>query len=70
MFERVVERCIAADLVGGEGFAVDASLLRPMPISSARSLVRTGAGISIRQGQTIQPGWRHGGGRLIARNKQ
>jgi transposase len=27
MFERVVEACIAASLVGGEGFAVDASLL-------------------------------------------
>src|ERR1700712_6116504 len=27
MFERVVEACIAAGLVGGEGFAVDASLL-------------------------------------------
>src|SRR5216117_1670360 len=28
MFERVVEACIAAGLVGGEGFAVDASLIR------------------------------------------
>jgi transposase len=27
VFERVVERCIAAGLVGGEGFAVDASLI-------------------------------------------
>jgi transposase len=27
VFERVVETCIAADLVGGEGFAVDASLI-------------------------------------------
>jgi transposase len=27
LFERVVERCIAAGLVGGEGFAVDASLI-------------------------------------------
>ena len=27
VFERVVEGCIAADLVGGEGFAVDASLI-------------------------------------------
>src|SRR5690349_6903766 len=27
-FERVVEACIAADLVGGEGFAVDASLIQ------------------------------------------
>jgi hypothetical protein len=28
MFERVVEACIAAGLVGGEGFAVDASLIQ------------------------------------------
>jgi transposase/Pyruvate/2-oxoacid:ferredoxin oxidoreductase delta subunit len=27
VFDRVVETCIAADLVGGEGFAVDASLI-------------------------------------------
>ena len=27
VFERVVEDCIAAGLVGGEGFAVDASLI-------------------------------------------
>ncbi len=27
VFERVVEACIAADLVGGDGFAVDASLI-------------------------------------------
>jgi hypothetical protein len=27
VFERVVEACIAAGLVGGEGFAVDASLI-------------------------------------------
>ena len=29
VFERVVEACIAAGLVGGEGFAVDASLIVP-----------------------------------------
>jgi transposase len=28
IFERIVEACIAADLVGGEGFAVDASLIQ------------------------------------------
>jgi transposase len=28
MFERGVEACIAAGLVGGEGFAVDASLIQ------------------------------------------
>ena len=27
VFERVVEACIAAGLIGGEGFAVDASLI-------------------------------------------
>jgi hypothetical protein len=27
VFERVVQACIAASLVGGEGFAVDASLI-------------------------------------------
>jgi hypothetical protein len=27
VFERVVEACIAADLVGGQGIAVDASLI-------------------------------------------
>jgi hypothetical protein len=27
VFERVVETCIASGLVGGEGFAVDASLI-------------------------------------------
>jgi hypothetical protein len=27
VFERIVAACIAADLVGGEGFAVDASLI-------------------------------------------
>ena len=28
MFERVVETCISTGLVGGEGFAVDASLIQ------------------------------------------
>jgi hypothetical protein len=28
VFERIVEACIAAGLVGGEGFAVDASLIQ------------------------------------------
>jgi hypothetical protein len=31
VFERVVEACIAAGLVGGEGFAVDASLIAADP---------------------------------------
>ena len=49
MFERVVEACIAAGLVSGEGFAVDASLLRLTPISNARSRVRTGTRTAIRR---------------------
>jgi transposase len=28
LFESVVERCIAQGLVGGEGFAIDASIIR------------------------------------------
>jgi len=28
LFETTVERCIAEGLVGGEGFAIDASLIR------------------------------------------
>src|SRR5215472_7326014 len=34
VFERVVGACIGAGLVGGEGFAVDASLIVATPISS------------------------------------
>ena len=37
MFERVVEACIATGLVGGEGFAVDASLIVADPTSNAHS---------------------------------
>ena len=38
-----METCIAAGLVGGAGFAVDASLIvRRMPTSSGRSPARTG----------------------------
>ena len=52
VFERIVGTCIAAGLVGGEGFAVDASLIEADATSSARSQVRIGAGIAIRRGQT------------------
>ena len=44
VFERVVETCIAAGLVGGEGFAVDASLIRD------RSPGRIGAGTATPRG--------------------
>src|SRR4051812_38000556 len=37
MFERVVETCIAAGLVGGEGFAVDASLIAASAMTSCTS---------------------------------
>jgi transposase len=50
VFERVVEARIAAGLVGGEGFAVDASLIAADANSSARSQVRIGAGIVIPRG--------------------
>jgi transposase len=44
VFERVVEDCIAAGLVGGEGFAVDASLIVADANSSARYRVWNGKG--------------------------
>src|SRR6266568_2508031 len=40
VFERVVEACIAAGLVGGEGFAVDASLIAQNLRRLARLVVR------------------------------
>ena len=43
VFERVVEDCIAAGLIGGQGFAVDASLIAwRMPTSSGQSQARNG----------------------------
>jgi transposase len=39
LFETVLHRCIAEGLVGGEGFAVDASLIRPTPVSAPASKV-------------------------------
>ncbi len=45
VFERIVGTCIAAGLVGGEGFAVDASSSKPMPTSTARSRARSGTRI-------------------------
>ena len=50
VFERVVEACIVAGLVGGEGFAVDASLIQADATSNARSRARIGAGIVIPRG--------------------
>ena len=54
VFERIVETCIAAGLVGGEGFAVDASLIQADAKSSARSRGRIGTGIAIRRGQVAR----------------
>jgi transposase len=51
VFERVVESCIAEGLIGGEGFAVDASLIVGTPINSARSQVQSGARRVIRKAQ-------------------
>jgi transposase len=49
VFERVVAACIKAGLVGGEGFAVDASLIEA-DANKSRSIpgVRSGTRISIR----------------------
>jgi transposase len=42
VFERVVGACIAAELVGGEGFAVDASLIVADTNKQLRFRARTG----------------------------
>ena len=54
VFERVVKACIAAGLVGGEGFAVDASLIAADANKHVRLRVRIGAGIVIRRGQAAR----------------
>ena len=54
VFERVVEACIAAGLVGGEGFAVDASLIQADANKQRSIAVRIGAGIVIRRGQAAR----------------
>jgi len=40
LFETVLRRCIDEGLVGGESLAVDASLIRPMPIGRTGSRAR------------------------------
>src|SRR5579863_465003 len=55
IFERVVGACIGAGLVGGEGFAVDASLIVAAPTSSGRSAERSGARRLTRKRRTEQP---------------
>jgi hypothetical protein len=60
VFERVVDACIAADLVGGEAFTVGASLIQADATSRARSRVRIGTRIvihrppAVRQGGTLR----------------
>ena len=55
VFERVVEACIAAGLVGGEGFAVDASLIQADATSSARWRVRIDVFIACEEVSRILP---------------
>jgi IS5 family transposase len=59
VFERVVEACIAAGLVGGDGFAVDASrsLFGPLPLLAGwmlggRCLARGGK-MEVVEGQSL-----------------
>jgi transposase len=56
VFERAVEACIAAGLVGGEGFAVDASLLPLTPTSSARSQAPNGSRHALPRRRTVPRG--------------
>jgi transposase len=49
VFERVVEACIATGLVGGEGFAVDASLIAADANKQRSIPARTGTRGVIRQ---------------------
>ena len=51
VFERVVQACIAAGLVGGEGFAADASLI----VADAGNAE---CGTTARRSQTCGDGWR------------
>jgi hypothetical protein len=70
MFERVVEACIAAGLVGGEGFAVDASLIQA-DANKQRSIAipfpLSGSPVSTFRHLSHQPG-RLGEGNLGKRN--
>ena len=52
LFERVVETCIAAGLVGGDGFAVDASLI-VADANKQRSIPGKGLGQKARSGETL-----------------
>jgi transposase len=54
VFERVVEACIAADLVGGKGFAVDASLIQADTNQQRSAAGQDGGGIVMRRGQAAR----------------
>ena len=54
VFERVVERCIASGLVGGEGFAVDASLIQADANKQRSIAVRTGTRTAIRRAPAVR----------------
>ena len=49
VFERIVTACIGAGLVGGEGFAVDASLIQADANKAAQSLAGNGPRTSIQR---------------------
>jgi transposase len=54
VFEQVVERCIDEQLVGGEGFAIDASVVRADASRQRRSIATmttTGRGLRARPGR-------------------
>jgi transposase len=52
LFEASVERCMAEGLVGGEGFAVDASMIKADAIQSACLLMNSRRSAVIRAGMT------------------
>ena len=72
VFERVVEDCMAAGLVGGEGFAVDASLIAADANIGGRGVLEILTALTLQQAQrTCQLGfpyrpraglWTMGGG--------
>ena len=63
LFERIVRRCMEAGLVGGEGFAVDASLIEQTPIDSVplpverRLIGATRSSARVRYASTCE-GWK------------
>ncbi len=58
VFESVLRQCMAAGRVGGEGFAVDASVIEPAAFVGSRALPLTGPTSSWRAGRCARL-WRH-----------